>query len=677
MKFFNANIIKYIILSFPIISLIMWSFNNSQITNYDGAAYIDYAVYVSSAWEQGNFIEFVERFFGYRGWRVNNFHYFYLLPLIITGQNLFASAFIVNLFFLSLSLFFIYKIFRLYLSKIDSSFCASIICCTHLIIFGGYSHPLYSEIAFVPFTIATFYYLFKSRVFSDKKNSYMFALFLFLVISLRPMQGIINLIIPLVIYSVIHVRNKSLSINEISKSLLIFFSCLSLLFIIEIAPYEFSVQNNEVLKSIGSVSAMKIFEITALITILATLSIYIFYIFNTAKIKISVKKFYLYESFVLLSILFVLFYFQHFSELYRWIYIASFGSHVENYKNITPIFDTLRELIMKGSLFLFTLIFILFIFTFIKINFQKIKNRIDDKNIYILLYAFPIPILIYIFTAQNNYRVVTLSMILLLIFSLIYICINNKNSNLKNTFLFFMLSVIFSGNYIKFNITQENRSFYYKDNDINFVKYIVGSTPSPINVFPNPNETLILEISKISKKYNIKSFAIQESGMEAIDPSYASLLSKVEKYNYFHLNTLVAPNSSEDMNFEYIKNYDALVIVNPISLHKISHGTLEVDKIVKDFEIDSNSLGALEKNSTNIGFFEDFINKRNIDQQWINKLNNSSLHAIYLAYSYMNQDLHRANWRVIKCFDLFNEDTAFQEKACIFLNTNKHIKITK
>ena len=39
----------------------MWSFNNSQIANYDGAAYLDYAVYISSAWEQGNFIEFIER----------------------------------------------------------------------------------------------------------------------------------------------------------------------------------------------------------------------------------------------------------------------------------------------------------------------------------------------------------------------------------------------------------------------------------------------------------------------------------------------------------------------------------------------------------------------------------------------------------------------------------------
>ena len=63
------------------------------------------------------------------------------------------------------------------------------------------------------------------------------------------------------------------------------------------------------------------------------------------------------------------------------------------------------------------------------------------------------------------------------------------------------------------------------------------------------------------------------------------------------------------MNLEYIKNYDALVIVNPISLHKISHGNLTVDKIIKDFGIDPNSLGNLEKNSTNIDFYKDFMNK--------------------------------------------------------------------
>jgi len=230
---------------------------------------------------------------------------------------------------------------------------------------------------------------------------------------------------------------------------------------------------------------------------------------------------------------------------------------------------------------------------------------------------------------------------------------------------------------MKFNITNENRSFYTNDNNKNFVKYIVGSAPSPINVFPNPNEKLILEISEISKKYNIQSFAIQESGMEGIDPSYASLLSKVEKNNHFYLNTLVAPNSANSMNLEYIKNYDALVIVNPISLHSISHDNLKADKIIKDFNIDPHSLGMLEKNSTNIDFYKDFMNKNNIDQHWINKLNNSSLHAIYLAYLYVNQELDHANWKAINCFNLFSENTVFQEQACILLNTSKYSKITK
>jgi len=669
MRLLRENLINYIILSLPILTLVIWSFHNTQITISDGAAYIDYAVYVSSAWEQGNYIEFVERIFGYRGWRPNIFYYFYLPPLILTGQNLVISAFIVNLFFITLSLFFIYKIFKLYLTSIESSLCASIICCTYLVMCGGWEYPLFSEIAFIPFCIATLYYLFICQIFNNKKYSYMFAIFLFLTISTRPMQGMLNLIPPFMAYCLFYINNNNLDIKAVIKALLAVLIALSILFLVELAPSNFNAVNNNTLQSIGSNQAINLFNYLALATIVCTLILFLFYKFNNfIRLNDHTNK-YLFKAFLLFSILLILFFGQHFSELYRWIYIAGFGSNVSNYERSLQILDIFYEAALKGGLFLITIISILYLITVLKNIFLNNRANFKNVNIYFVILSLPIPLIIYLFTAQKSFRVLALAIILLFIFALIYICKNYKNPYLKNIVLSIILSIIFLGNYSKYASQIENRSFTYK-NDNKIIHYIVGNAPSPINISPNPNEKLVSEISKISRLYGAQSFGIQASGMEAINPAYSSLLTKVEKNNHFFLNTLTAPDASKKMNLDYIKEYDAIIITNPISLHKISHG-FPVDEVISKTGVDPNSIGNLEKISINTNFYKNFINKKNINQFWINKLNNSSMYAIYLAYLYTNDELTNLKWKEAKCFQLFNKKSRYQEKACIILNTRR------
>ena len=166
---------KYFILSIPLAFYALWNFSNTTITDGDGAAYLDYALYVSSAFEQGNYFEFIERFFTFRGWRPNIYHYFYIPTLTLTGQNLFVATLLSSYFFIILSTLFLYKIFRIFLKEIDSALCAAICASSCSVLFGGYDYPLFAEIAYVPFMLGTFYFLYNSNFFTNKKNSYYFS----------------------------------------------------------------------------------------------------------------------------------------------------------------------------------------------------------------------------------------------------------------------------------------------------------------------------------------------------------------------------------------------------------------------------------------------------------------------------------------------------------------------
>ena len=655
---------KYFILSIPLAFFALWSFSNTTITDGDGAAYLDYALYVSSAFERGNYFEFIERFFTFRGWRPNIYHYFYIPTLALTGQNLFIATLLSSSFFVILSIALLYKIFRIFLKEIDSALCAAICASSCSVLFGGWDYPLFAEIAYVPFMLGTFYFLYNSNFFTNKKNSYYFSLFLFLVFALRPMQGLITLIFPIIFYFLYSMNAKKICSYDIIKSTLYILFTLSFLFFIHLLIFLFQGNSYTIINQTGE-DGIKIFFIAAISIFMLNI---IFYILSRrTDLNKNFAKNYIYRSFVIFSTLFILFWLPFFPNLYRWIFNAGIGANVDFIIKTYSILEEFIRIFTDGGLFLYASVSSLCLLV-ITLNYKKFfkLNFIENnkKNILLILFIISLflPLLFYLLTPQDRFRVVSLPMLLAVITGLIIF--STYCNNFFRRFSLSFILVIYGFGYTNHFLTDEEIRDYNWDNNI-ITEYIVGvSTPRPINSSPNPNQVIIQNVSRISKINNLSSFAIHSTSMEPISPTYLSLLSKLEKT--FFINTIGSTKFIE--NLSHLSNYDAIVLVNPVTQNRKFFHTSQ--KNLLPFDIDSRSLSLLEKNKNNSEFFYNFY-KGNIPQPWKNKLNISTKYATYIAYLYTTDIIIKYGWEELECFNLFSDATLFQEKACILKNINK------
>ena len=655
---------KYFILSIPLAFYALWNFSNTTITDGDGAAYLDYALYVSSAFEQGNYFEFIERFFAFRGWRPNIYHYFYIPTLTLTGQNLFVATLLSSYFFIILSTTFLYKIFRIFLKEIDSALCAAICASSCSVLFGGWDYPLFAEIAYVPFMLGTIYFLYKSNFFTIKKNSYYFALLLFLVFALRPMQGLITLIFPLIFYFIYSINAKKIRRYNIIKSILYVLFSLSFLFFIHIIIFLFEGSSFTIINETGE-NGIKIFFISAISTFILNIIFYILSLNHNLNENSDIN--YIKSSFKIFSALFTIFWLPFFPNLYRWIFNAGIGVNVDFIIKTHSILDEFIRIFIDGSLFLYTSVFFLCLLVialnyrnFFKFDFIKNNNR--SIFLILLVLSLFLPLIFYLLTPQDRFRVVSLPMLFVVITGLIIF--SAYSNDFFRRFSLSLMLVVYGYGYKNHFITDEEiRDFNWDSNIV--IDYIVGtSTPRPINSLPNPNEIIIENVSRISKNNNLTSFAIHSSSMEPISPTYLSLLSKLEKK--FFINTIGSSRFIEDL--AHLSNYDAIVLVNPVTQNRKFLHTSQRDLL--PFNVDHKSLSLLEKNKNNSKFFYNFY-KGSIPQPWKNKLNISTKYATYIAYLYTENIITKYGWKELECFNLFNDNTFFQEKACILINIKK------
>ena len=148
----------------------MWHSANYGVPSADAIDWLMTSSHiVSRITIENNFFGFIWDFMSYRPWRPIIFHLFVTPILLITGGNIILTVGIVHALFTSLSVYFLNKIFRIFSSQLLSALSAAIIAMTVHVQFGGIEIPLFAEIALIPFSFGTFYFLI-NQIFSLRKD---------------------------------------------------------------------------------------------------------------------------------------------------------------------------------------------------------------------------------------------------------------------------------------------------------------------------------------------------------------------------------------------------------------------------------------------------------------------------------------------------------------------------
>jgi len=592
------NNIYLIFLALPIIFSFLWHNNNTQIPVSDAIGWLEASVYILEPyWNSNSITGTLYELFSERSWRPVIFHIFVVPFLWLTDGDFLLTTLFVHVLFVSLSTFIIYKIFKLRLDNLSAAISTSIVCLSTNIMFGGIGLPLFSELSFTPFFLCTIYFLIKSDYFKDKKYSIFFSIFFFLLFATRPVEAIIYMSLPLLFFFYKSISEKRISLISVVKSVLLSFSVVSILCISRFIP-----NPSNTIRSIDPPHSLEIFTIFSLVLIFLTLLILLYYLYlRNKENKNSNYNDYLFFSFKVHTSLIFIWWYSHFSNLYEWVYQTSIGS-VVSYYAVSDISWLIVWAFKSFGIFIFPIILIIFII----VKFSNYLKKINDKfyeEYYYLLLTIPFPWILYLFSVQGFYRKVSLSLVCLLIFFLLYIM--NKKPFLKtkkiilSLLVSFQLASLFSHTFIQ----GSNDQFWAKHHRNNIASGFIGiEYPIPVNIHPNYHNIVVNFIKNHGKNNSKNEYAIvvEESG-EPVDAFVLSLLcrknnfscrlpykarSKLLSKKYVDKNIL-----SKDFKLllnDFIGTYDSFFLINPKTT--FMRVTEEEAKKALDFSMHSQNI---------------------------------------------------------------------------------------
>ena len=616
-----------ILLIAPLITL-LWHYNNTQYPMSDAVGFIESASIIVKNLYSINILEFVVSVFNERGWRPIIFQLFIVPFLFISNMDILLATMLTHTFFSCLSVFIIFKILKKYNGHYVAAILTTVLCLSNEIMFGGESFPLYAEIAFIPFLLISIYLLLSDEIFFDKKKSTFLAIALSTLIMIRPVEGIIYIIFPLLI--TIFYRYSNINYSDKIKCLIIPVFTVMVLFVSRLIP---SISNSII--KIDPPHSLKIYILLTIFIIITMIILATIYVKNKDK-DISELN-YLQRVMVLTSLIIFIWYTARFSSLYSWIYNTSIGDLVSHYTRLNYNFLTLSNYVINfHGIYIF---YIVSAFTVINILISKfkIKNTREflSKNYhYIVLYSSTfIPSILYFTTIQITYRKIAPTVIILLIILLTYI---NQNINLRKIFfsvitLFLCAKIFFHYDNI-YNVEENDKWWNYSKN-IYSVGVIGSEFPRPVNTTETPYDIVIKKLILIKNTYDINNFALVLD-----DTAYP-----IEPY----LLRLMCSNNSISCNFEspkifnrsntsYLEKYDALLIVNSNNI------ALEISPDISDT-----------------------INKMLISGYTRGKHQQASpseLYSYLLHYLYSSNKLNLIGEKNTECFDL-NKGY----KACVII----------
>ncbi len=670
-----TNIIKFLLLLIAPIIAILWHGNNNIPTFADGATYLQDAVYVANFWLDGNISKFLETYFSYRGWRPTSFPSFISPFLVISDGNILLASSLTHLLFTSLSTFFIYRILRLNLEVIESAIISAFLSLSVSVFFGGLSVPLFAEIGFVPFILGTLYYLISSEYFTKKKESFLFTFMFFLAFSIRPAQSLMILLLPLIFYFAYSYSKNKFSLYELSRILLLVTSSAFILVASRAIPLLFWEGENNTIYMIDPPKSGEVFlNIFYLISALNIFSIIIFIFSKRFKYKSQENS--LFMSFFIAMVLILFYWYPFMSELFNWIYANMFGHLVNFYeKPSTSILYWASKIFNDGGGFQYTIIGLLLLISLISVVYKKIFNvnqalppgKEKSLSNYVLLLAVPIPILLFYFSPQDHFRVISLPVLLLCISVISY---SFSYQNLNKYLLFLLIpALIIKISVFTYSIYQFDKNIHFSAFQGDKMEFVLGENfPAPVTLSPHPLYSILDGIQKFVEKEenkNIRRIVKPVSGFERVDTFIMKTIAESKKYD-FYLNIPIPKKKmierSYDDQMTILDTYDALFLTNPavVGLTLWSDDT-------------GPYMSDLKYSKRTSKMYLDIIND-NLPQIIKTRVNQSLRFHFLVSYLYINKKLEEYGWIERHCFkyDSFDANLKpIKEKGCIFTRVSK------
>ena len=485
-----------------------------------------------------------------------------------------------------------------------------------------------AEIGLIAFLLPAFYFLYKSNYFSIANYSKYFAIFATLAISVRPIQALILLILPILI-SLWQGKAKNIFTKEQLTTisyLLILFLCI-LMYVPYLRTFGEPLYIHLTISNFPAYNISIVTDIYFKLTIVFTFLLAIFTIFLIYKkqFKILYKELsfkfknyenYILQTFLLIFILNIIIWSASFHAFFNWAFTATFGSLFEVGHWTNPdgssnqSFMTLLAGNIQGNAFF------AFYFTLISVFLLALLNKkIPKPNIYIYVLAsaliFPvlshmsiqtaavrfmpaiIICMIILFTLLGSFKRYTKLPILLVLSFVLF-----------KSFVFFDYSLNFQ--FVK----QDFYSFAQNKYASNFPRGFSQDKADPIK----DSDLYTLELlTKYHEKYNFKRAYVDGSskltGKYGVDPHKIKSLS-LFKNSSFDLGGYISnnPRKYDENSYKMIANqgYDFMFLLNPL-LHddgsqkykddleyrhncfavtdpcNISTGSLESFKVLLDF----------------------------------------------------------------------------------------------
>lgn len=215
--------------------ILLWHHYNNYLPKSDAAGYMNDIFLRYHKFIDKGFIAGIEGLYFDRGWRPQAFPIFGVPFLILFGKSPFNAYVGVSVTFGSLLLIYLFLILRVRLSFLYSAILSFFIA-TSLIIFCN-NLLFFSEVAYMPLVLATFYHLIRSEYFSVKKHSMLSGIFAGLITFIRPAEAIMFLSVALLPFVIVGFKRRNFEIKDILLSInLALATVLSLLYITYLLP---------------------------------------------------------------------------------------------------------------------------------------------------------------------------------------------------------------------------------------------------------------------------------------------------------------------------------------------------------------------------------------------------------------------------------------------------------
>ena len=633
---------QHLLLLVPAFFMLLWHFIDNGLPVSDGGGFFFRSVllYENFFLEKDNIFESAFRYINdviaNRGPKPTLFPALGS-PFVILGFGDWNITYaLMGIFYVSMITIFAYLFIVEFTEKKYYSALSAIIIGTLPAVFANAISNL-AEIGLIAFLLPAFYFLYKSNYFSIANYSKYFAIFATLAISVRPIQALILLILPILISLWLGKAKNIFTKEQLTtiSYLLILFLCILMyvpyLNVFQCCPsrniwdelFYLHIANGTARSDIDSLNYVYQRLTISFTFLLAIFTIFLIYkkqfkiLYKELSFKFKNYENYILQTFLLIFILNIIIWALQFHDFFNWAFAAIIGNSLAGWKGGGLIAENSNDAfltILSGSIQHNA--FFAFYFTLISVFLLALLNKkIPKPNIYIyvLASALLIPVLTLFSTQTAYYRfvpTVTISLVIFLILLGSFKRYTKLPILLVLSFVLFKSFVFFDYSLNFQFVKQDFYSFAQNKYASNFPRGFSQDKADPIK----DSDLYTLELlTKYHEKYNFKRAYVDGSskltGKYGVDPHKIKSLS-LFKNSSFDLGGYISnnPRKYDENSYKMIANqgYDFMFLLNPL-LHddgsqkykddleyrhncfavtdpcNISTGSLESFKVLLDF----------------------------------------------------------------------------------------------